>query len=134
MQPLLHRLRCPRASFGPGVGVQLATALAREGRVVEVDPSATMLNMARDRNSEALQEGRVELCPGTADKLSFEDATFDVAFTINSLHLWPDRTGVAVSRFSYASADKFRDHLGDAGFEEILVHHGDMGTCVVGRA
>ena len=132
---------------GPGLGVALAAALVREGRVAGLDPSATMLDMARDRNRREIEAGQVELHLGNAANLPFADAAFDVAFTINSLHLWPDpvaglkevrrtlrqggRIGVAISRFSYASADRFGDHLIHAGFEGISLHTGDRGTCVI---
>ena len=134
---------------GPGLGVALAAALVPEGQVVGIDPSQTMLDMARDRNRQGIEAGRVELHLGAAANLPFDDATFDVAFTINSLHLWPDpvaglrqvrrtlrrggRLGVAISRFSYASADKFGDHLIQAGFEGVRVHTGDRGMCVIAQ-
>jgi ubiquinone/menaquinone biosynthesis C-methylase UbiE len=134
---------------GPGLGVALAATLVREGRVVGLDPSETMLNMARDRNRREIEAGRIELHQGDAANLPFDDAVFDVAYTINSLHLWPDpvaglrevrrtlrrggRIGVAISRFSYASADSFGDHLIHAGFEGVNIHTGDRGTCVVAR-
>jgi ubiquinone/menaquinone biosynthesis C-methylase UbiE len=108
-----------------------------------------MLNMARDRNRREIEAGRIELHQGDAANLPFDDAVFDVAYTINSLHLWPDpvaglrevrrtlrrggRIGVAISRFSYASADSFGDHLIHAGFEGVNIHTGDRGTCVVAR-
>ncbi len=75
---------------GPGVGLELAAAKVREGRVVGVDPSATMLEMAQRRNRALIEAGRVELRRGTVAKLPYQDATFDKAMTMNSLHLWPD--------------------------------------------
>lgn len=134
---------------GPGVGVELAAERAHEGWIVGVDPSETMLDMARQRNSEALAAGRVEFHLGTADDLPFEDATFDTAMTINSLHLWSDpvaglgevrrtmrpdsRIAVALSRFSSASADEFERHLTEAGFEDVIEHTEDSGTCFLAR-
>src|SRR5687767_3244059 len=66
---------------GPGLGLELAAARAREGRVVGVDPSETMLEMAR-RNHAQIEAGRVELLLGTVEKLPFNDATFDKSMTI----------------------------------------------------
>ena len=70
--------------------------------------------------------------------------------TINSLHLWPDpvaglkeirrtlraggRIAIAITRFSYASSDKFEQHLIDAGFTDVSLHTGEPGTCALGRA
>jgi ubiquinone/menaquinone biosynthesis C-methylase UbiE len=135
---------------GSGVGLELAAARAHEGRVVGVDPSEAMLEMAYRRNRARIEVGRVELRLGSVDKLPFDDATFDKAMTMNSLHLWPDpvaglkevrrtlRTGgriaVAITRFSYASPDKFEQHLIDSGFADVSVYTGDQGTCALGRA
>jgi len=134
---------------GPGVGVELAAARAYEGSVAGVDPSETMLAMAHRRNRARLEAGRVELHFGTSDRLPFADASFDAAMTMNSLHLWPDpvrglmemrrtlraggRIAVAITRFSYASPDKFESYLLDSGFTEVNVHTGDTGTCALGR-
>src|SRR5918996_4691081 len=46
---------------GPGLGLQLAAARAHQGRVVGVDPSETMLEMARHRNRAQIEAGRIEL-------------------------------------------------------------------------
>ena len=134
---------------GPGLGLQLAAAKAYKGRVAGVDPSEKMLEMARRRNRAQIDAGRVELHYSSANKLPFDDATFDKAMTMNSLHLWPDplaglreirrtlRTGgriaVAITRFSYASPDKFEQLLTDAGFADVNVHTGEPGTCALGR-
>jgi ubiquinone/menaquinone biosynthesis C-methylase UbiE len=135
---------------GPGVGLELAAARAHQGRVVGVDPSEAMLAMAHRRNRARIEQGRVELRLGNVDKLPFDDATFDKAMTMNSLHLWPHpvaglmevrrtlRTGgriaVAITRFSYASPDTFEQHLIDSGFADVRVYTGDQGTCALGRA
>jgi ubiquinone/menaquinone biosynthesis C-methylase UbiE len=135
---------------GPGVGVELAAARAYEGWVVGVDPSETMLEMAHRRNRAQIEAGRVEFRLGAVDKLPIDDATFDVAMTLNSLHLWPNpvaglrevrrtlrpsgRIAVAITRFSYASPDKFEHYLSDSGFTDVSIHTGDVGTCALGRA
>jgi len=135
---------------GPGVGLELAAARAYEGRVVGVDLSETMLEMAQRRNRALIEAGRVQLRLGGVEKLLFDDATFDKAMTMNSLHLWPDpvaglreikrtlRTGgriaVAITRFSYASPAKFENHLIDSGFTDVITHTGEAGTCAIGRA
>ena len=135
---------------GPGVGLELAAARAYKGRVVGVDPSETMLEMAHHRNRTQIEAGRIELNHGFVDSLPFEDATFDKAMTMNSLHLWPDavaglrevrralrkggRIAVAFTRFSYTSADKFERQLLDAGFRDVSLHTGEPGTCALGHA
>jgi len=73
--------------LGPRLGLELAAARAREGRVVGVDASETMLGVAGRRNHTQIEVGRVELRLGSADRLLFDDATFDKAMTLNSLHI-----------------------------------------------
>lgn len=135
---------------GPGVGLELAATRAHKGRIVGVDPSETMLEMAHRRNRTQIEAGRIELHRGFVDRLPFEDDTFDKAMTMNSLHLWPNpvaglrevrrvlqksgRIAVAFTRFSYTSADKFESQLIDAGFRDVSLHIGEPGTCALGRA
>jgi SAM-dependent methyltransferase len=135
---------------GPGVGLEFAAASAREGRVVGVDPSETMVEMAHRRNRTQIEAGRVEVCLGTADKLPFDDETFDKAMTLNSLQIWPDplaglmeirrvlrpggRIAVAITRFSDASPDNFSQLLNDSGFTDIRAYTDDAGSCALGHA
>lgn len=135
---------------GPGLGLELAAAKAYAGRVVGVDPSETMLRMARRRNLPQIRAGRVELRQGTVDQLPLSDATFDKAMTMNSLHLWPSpvaglleirrtlrpggRIAVAITRFSHASPDKWEQYLNDSGFADVRVVKSDEGICALGRA
>ena len=136
---------------GPGVGLELAAKiLPFHGRIVGVDSSQTMVDMARHRNQQAIEAGRVEVKLGTADKLPFDNATFDAALTINSLHLWTDplgalreirrtmrpggRIAIAISRFSHESSEGFINHLTDAGFERASVQKSEHGTCAIARA
>jgi hypothetical protein len=46
--------------------------------------------MARRQNRALIESGRVALRLGTADNVPSEDATFDKAMAMNSLHLWPN--------------------------------------------
>lgn len=135
---------------GPGVGLQLAAARARQGRVAGVDPSETMLEMAQRRNLDLIEAGMIELHLCSVERLPFDDATFDKAMTMNSVHLWPDpitglrevkrtlrrggRIAVAITRFSYASPAKFESHLLSAGFTDVSMHTGEPGVCALGRA
>ena len=136
--------------FGPGLGLQLAAIRAYQGKVAGVDPSETMLKMAQVRNRALIEAGHVEIHRGSVEKLPFKAATFDKAMTMNSLHLWSDpvaglreirrtlrpggRMAVAITRFSYASPDKFEQHLMEAGFRDVSIHTGEPGICALGRA
>jgi ubiquinone/menaquinone biosynthesis C-methylase UbiE len=135
---------------GPGVGLEQAAERAYEGRVVGLDPSETMLEMAHRRNRALIEARHVQLHHGSVEKLPLPDATFDKAMIMNSLHLWPDavaglaeirrtlraggRIAIAITRFSSAPSDKFEQYLIEAGFTDVRVHTGEPGTCATGRA
>ena len=76
--------------FGPGAGVALLVERTPVGHIAGVDPSPEMLRQATARNAAAIGNGRVKLRSGNADALPFADATFDKAFAINSMQVWPD--------------------------------------------
>ena len=136
--------------FGPGLGLQLAAARTYDGKIVGVDQSETMLEMARHRNQALIDAGRIELRRGSADNLPFDQATFEKAMAINTHHIWRDpvaglkdirrtlraggRIAVAITRFSYASPAKFEGHLISAGFTDVSMHTGEPGVCALGRA
>jgi ubiquinone/menaquinone biosynthesis C-methylase UbiE len=73
---------------GCGTGVvarAVARRLAPNGRLVGLDPSSTMLSVARElAEREGLQDG-VEFRTGDARELPFADSTFDVVLAITLL-------------------------------------------------
>jgi len=86
--------RVCEVGFGPGVGIQLLAQSANY--VAGIDPSLEMLSQAAVRNAKALESGQVDLRIGTADRLPFENNTFDKVLSINSMQMWPDATaGIA---------------------------------------
>lgn len=135
--------------FGPGVGIERAASVVTDGRVAGVDYSDTMVDRARRRNAGAIDAGRVDLRYGSADALPFEDDAFDKAFSINSLHVWPDqRAGlreirrvlrpggtVIIALTSHAGRpDADLDRLfRDAGFENVRRVTGIDADCAAGR-
>jgi ubiquinone/menaquinone biosynthesis C-methylase UbiE len=76
--------------FGPGVGIALLADTTAAAHIAGVDPSAEMIEQATARNAAAVAHGRVELRRGSAATLPFGDASFDQAFAINSMQVWPD--------------------------------------------
>jgi ubiquinone/menaquinone biosynthesis C-methylase UbiE len=76
--------------FGPGAGIALLLERTPAGHVAGVDPSPEMVGQATARNAAAIGRGQVELLRGSADALPFADATFDKAFAINSMQVWPN--------------------------------------------
>src|SRR6266536_1706370 len=97
-----------------------------------------MLGMARRRNRKAIEAGKVEFLKGTANHLPFNSASFDAAFTINSLHLWSNpvrglrevkrtlrkggRIAVGISRFSHASPDELLEVVLSANHQLRVSH------------
>jgi len=79
---------------GPGVGLAAAARLARDGLVVGVDASATMVRQARRRNRASMRQGRVEIHLGDAARLPLPDGRFTKAASLDSLQFWPDPVAV----------------------------------------
>lgn len=78
----------------------VAIAAARTGlHVVGVDPSVGMLAVGREKVVRAKLEERVELEVGNAERLPFEDASFDGAIIAFGIRNVPDRVlGVSEMR------------------------------------
>ncbi len=79
--------------FGPGVAIQMLLRRVPAGSVAAVDPSPEMVRQAAARNADALRDRRVDLRTGSVESLPFADETFDKAFAINSMQVWPDARG-----------------------------------------
>ncbi len=78
--------------FGPGVGIELVSQKATKGLTAGIDLSPTMVEVARQRNSAAIQTGRVQLKQGDVAALPYGDESFDKAFAIHSVYFWPKPT------------------------------------------
>jgi ubiquinone/menaquinone biosynthesis C-methylase UbiE len=77
--------------IGCGHGWTLAAAAqtVTSGRLVGLDPSDVMLQIARRRNAADLRTGRIELIRGTCDRLPFADGAFDKAMAVHTVYFWP---------------------------------------------
>lgn len=81
---------------GPGVGLALAaTAVGTSGRVIGVDPSATMREMATARCATEIAAGQVEVREGGAENTGCGDRSMDVAISVNNVMLWERPAGFA---------------------------------------
>lgn len=76
--------------FGAGRGIKLAAERASAGRVMGIDLSETMLQVATRRNAQAILAGRVVLKQGDIATLPFEDQQFDKIMTIHTFYFWPE--------------------------------------------
>jgi ubiquinone/menaquinone biosynthesis C-methylase UbiE len=74
--------------FGSGVGIQDLTRRLRRGCVAGIDPSPTMVELARRRNRHAVGTGEVALFEAAADAIPFPDGAFRGVVAVNSMQLW----------------------------------------------
>jgi SAM-dependent methyltransferase len=70
--------------LGPGGGAFLQEALRSGCRAVGLDHSEEMIRAARELNSEAIDEGRLELLVGDAHALPFGDESFTAVATMQT--------------------------------------------------
>ncbi len=154
--------RVLEVGFGPGLAVRRAAELASRGTVVGIDHSELMLRQARRRNARAVQEGRVELLLGSAERLPDLPTRFDKVFAVNVYAFWsepvtvlrhlrgivkpggtialtfqPRRRG-ATGEDTRRGAERMAASMRDAGFVEVRVEILPMApvdaACLLGRA
>ena len=65
--------------IGCGGGVLLNMALESVAQAKAIDHSPDMVRLARDRNQEALSDGKVEIVQGNAESLPWDDDLFTCA-------------------------------------------------------
>lgn len=147
--------------FGPGLAVERAAELAAHGQVVGIDHSGLMLRQASRRNAKGIAAGRVELLPGSAERLPDFRNRFDKVFAVNVYMFWSDpvavlrglcgvmkpggtmaltlqprRRGATVDD-TRAVAKRMATSLQDAGFERVRIEILDMApvaaACVLGQ-
>jgi ubiquinone/menaquinone biosynthesis C-methylase UbiE len=78
--------------IGPGNGSHLK-ALMEEAEDLQyhgVDISELMVMEASHRNKSLLEAGRATFVLSDGEQLSYPDATFNKAFTVNTLYFWKD--------------------------------------------
>jgi ubiquinone/menaquinone biosynthesis C-methylase UbiE len=72
---------------GHGPGPLLAKiAEAGAGQVCGADPSETMVRMARQRLAKVTENADIR--QGTAEDTGFDDASFDLAISVNNVPMW----------------------------------------------
>lgn len=81
---------------GPGVGlVLLGDLVPPDGRIVGVDPSAAMREMAAALCHKPIAQGRLVLRDGDAGRTGCADASMDIAISVNNVMLWDRPAGFA---------------------------------------
>jgi ubiquinone/menaquinone biosynthesis C-methylase UbiE len=106
-----------------------------------------MVEQAKARNAEAIERGAVDVRHASAEKLPFEDGTFDAGLAINSMQVWPDiMAGLREMRRVIRSGDRVAlgftpysgrpragvpELLSAAGFAQVRVVDTEHGFCVL---
>ena len=75
---------------GSGEAVREAAARLQGGRVTGVDPTPTMIRIARELSASHASRDRIRFLEGSAEDLPLPDASATVVMAINSLHHWQD--------------------------------------------
>ncbi len=77
---------------GCGHGRSLATLAARalKGRVIGLDPSQLMVEIASKRNRRLIKAKRVQLIMAETDTLPFPDGVFDKVLCVHVVYFWTD--------------------------------------------
>lgn len=77
---------------GLGNGGHIAYVLDQAARLrfTGIDLSPTMIAVARCRNAAFVRDGQARLEIADVTAMSFAEASFDKAITINSTYFWPD--------------------------------------------
>ncbi|MGP8329368.1 MAG: class I SAM-dependent methyltransferase [Methanosarcinaceae archaeon] len=84
--------------IGCGGGVLLNMALESVKYVKAIDHSPDMVRIARERNQEALSEGRVEIVHGDAESMPWADDLFTCA-TANQMFFFIDKPIIVLKEF-----------------------------------
>ena len=145
---------------GHGVAVSLVCERLTSGRIVAIDRSAKMIEMAARRNREHLAGGRAVLKTTALEKADLGDEQFDKVFAFNVAPFWlQPKEALGIVRRHLAPdgaiyvfwdarhtqpgrardlADQLSDRIRLAGFSvnQVLVEnlHPVPAVCVIGRA
>ena len=84
--------------IGCGGGVLLNMALETVKHAKAIDHSSDMVQIAREKNHEAVSEGRVEIVQGNAESLPWDDNSFTCA-TANQMFFFIDKPLIVLKEF-----------------------------------
>jgi len=74
--------------FGGGFAAKLASQKATQGFFTGIDHSETMVQIARKRNTNSIQTGKMELKQGDAENVAYPDESFDIIYSLHSIYFW----------------------------------------------
>ena len=73
---------------GSGKAARLAAEICTSGNVIGIDPTATMIRIARETTDQNYTN--LEFRIGCAEKIPYPHESFTIAIAINSIHHWRD--------------------------------------------
>ena len=73
---------------GNGKAARLAAEICTSGKVIGIDPTATMIRIAQEATDENYTN--LEFRIGCAEKIPYPHESFTIATAINSIHHWRD--------------------------------------------
>ena len=82
--------------IGCGGGVLLNMALETVKHAKAIDHSSDMVQIAKEKNQEAVSEGRVEIVQGNAESLPWDDNSFTCA-TANEMFFFIDKPMIVLN-------------------------------------
>ncbi len=142
--------RVLEVGFGPGIALRRLAEATPAAFIAGIDSSQEMVEQAASRNAKAIAQGRIDLRLGSAERLPFDDESFDKVLSINSLQVWPDagaglremrrvlRTGgglaLGFTAHSRQSSAGLVEKLSAADFAEVRLIEMKQGFCVLAKA
>ncbi|GIN20691.1 MAG TPA: methyltransferase domain-containing protein [Bacillus bacterium] len=74
--------------YGTGQAMILSAEKIHDGKIVGVDHSITMFEVASRKNNNWIDRGIVELHVGDAESLDFSQSSFDKVYSIHCIYFW----------------------------------------------
>ncbi|MCP3968130.1 MAG: class I SAM-dependent methyltransferase [Lentisphaerae bacterium] len=75
---------------GGGHAVKRLHELYPEAKISGLDHSADMINLTKEVNAEAVENGAVDLIEGTVSELPYPDEYFEFALAMKTVYFWPE--------------------------------------------
>ena len=76
--------------LGCGGGRNIEYFLTKAEKVYGMDHSQASVNMARERNKEAINSGRCQILMGDVKSLPFNDESMDIVTAFETIYFWND--------------------------------------------
>jgi len=137
--------RVLEVGFGPGIAIERVSQIVKDGVIVGVDHSETMLHQAKKYNANAIRRGLVKLHLGSVETLPVYEQPFNKIYSANVVQFWdniekvfaflhdllsPDgkiattympRHSGATNVDTHKKANEIVESLKDVGFKNIQV-------------